>query len=310
MDGIVSNDVTKRLLPSWMLGVASVEKGRVGDSRNDSDNRDRDVDDGCGVREEGQKIENRGGRRPKLKVAVVREKQDEFSDGLELEQGNEESSALVVKPRGGKRKKRKINLDIEETPKKKRKNRKDRANRNSQSIEDGVTGCCSENGDDEDFLTVEDLMFFAKECVQGDNIGTKKVELMKEDDFGDTTVQSGNSIDVQENKRESETEEIINSSGVTTRNVNVTSEGSDCKLSMSGDPTKDMLDLLLGPLLKKAEEKGKKKVDLINEMDIINFEMKRKEQDMGAGLGQEQATTIVTNKKKTSLRDQVAMFLD
>lgn len=153
-------------------------------------------------------------------------------------------------------------------------------------------------------------LFVCLQCVQGYDIGNKKAELMKEDEFGDTIVQSVNSIDVQENKREFETEEIISSSGVTTRNVNVTSEGSDCKLSMSGDPTKDMLDLLLGPLLKKAEEKGKENVDLTNEMDIISFEMKRQEQDMGAGLGEEQTTTTVTEKKKTSLRDQVAMFLD
>lgn len=133
---------------------------------------------------------------------------------------------------------------------------------------------------------------------------------MKGAEFGDTIVEAGNSIDVQENKRESETEDIISSSDATTRNVYVTSEGSDCNLIMSGDPTQGMLDLLLGPSLKKAEEKGKRKVDLNNEMDTINFEMKRQKQDMGAGLGQEQTTAIVTMKKKTSLRDQVAMFLD
>lgn len=180
MDGIVSNDVTKRLLPRWMLGVASVEKGTVGDSRNDNGNRN--VDDGCEFSEQGQKVKNRGGRRPKLKVAAVQEKRNEFSDGLELEQENEEASAVVVKSRGRKGKKRKINLDTVETPKKKRKNRKDGANRNSQSIEDGVTGCCSENGDDEDFLTVEDMMIFAKEVsflklscpLRFENFGEKK----------------------------------------------------------------------------------------------------------------------------------------
>lgn len=141
------------------------------------------------------------------------------------------------------------------------------------------------------------------QCVQGGDNGAEKAELVKEDEFGDTIVQSGNSIDVQENKRQSEIQEINSSSSglTTTKNVNA---------SMSGDhPAQAMLDLLLGPLLKKAQEK-EKKVDLTNDMDIINFKMRRQEeQGMGAAVGQEQATATVT-KKKTSLRDQVAMFLD
>jgi hypothetical protein len=161
-DGVGLSEVIKRRLPSWMSGVAAADKERVGASNNDNNNLD--IDDGCGrSREDAGRVKKRGGRRPKSKAA--HKKRDDFSDDLEQEEVEEASSEALVEKSGERnRTKRKLNLDAEVAPKNKKQKGKAMRKFQIDSSEDAITGDCSENGENED-LTVEDLMIFAKEVV-------------------------------------------------------------------------------------------------------------------------------------------------
>lgn len=263
-----------------MSGITAGDKGEV----------DNDV--GCGGREdEEDRVKKRGAIRTKSR------KKDDFSDELELEKVEEDSSvALVVSSGERKRTKRKLNLDVEIAGKKKKE--KGKAKKNIQ-IEDATSGraCLAlendDDDDDEEDLTVEDLLIFAKECIQEEkDIGAQEVVPMKENisvekQFGDT-LQSKNTINLEEvNKRWSKEEET-----------------ETYKPSMSGNPTQDMLDLFLGPLLKKTREK-EKKVDLTTEEIDFDLEMSRRQNKPG-----EELANVAVAKKKSSLKDRVAMFLD
>lgn len=75
-------------------------------------------------------------------------------------------------------------------------------------------------------------------------------------------------------------------------------------LSSTGDPAQDMLDLLLGPLLSQPP-KEEKKADIITDEMIIAHQLKKQNQNVHSN-----NAAIPLAKKKTSLKDKVAMFLD
>lgn len=73
--------------------------------------------------------------------------------------------------------------------------------------------------------------------------------------------------------------------------------------SRTGDPAQDMLNLFLGPLLSKTLEKEKSKY--IVENAKITHEWTRQSQDEFGG---EERVPLM--KKRNTLKDKVAMFLD
>jgi len=73
--------------------------------------------------------------------------------------------------------------------------------------------------------------------------------------------------------------------------------------SQTGDPAQDMLDLFLGPLLRKTLEK--EKIKSVVENAKITHEFSRQSQDKLAG---EEMVPLM--KKRNTLKDKVAMFLD
>lgn len=86
----------------------------------------------------------------------------------------------------------------------------------------------------------------------------------------------------------------------------LTGEGVIVNPRMTGDPAQDMLDLFLGPLLKNPLEKDNKKVELITaDMRFAHESEKLKENDV---CGVEPVSLLA--KKRSSLRDKVAAFLD
>lgn len=81
-------------------------------------------------------------------------------------------------------------------------------------------------------------------------------------------------------------------------------EGTVVNPCSTGDPAQDMLDLLLGPLLKKpAREENK--IGLIKEDMTFAVDITKQRQN---NIGME--VVVPLTKKKSSLKDKVAMFLD
>lgn len=94
---------------------------------------------------------------------------------------------------------------------------------------------------------------------------------------------------------------------VTSENVKILpaqEETASCHyVSSTGDPAQDMLDLLLGPLLTQPPKK--EKLDVITDEMIAAHRLKKQNQKLESN-----DAVIPLAKKKTSLRDQVAMFLN
>lgn len=81
-------------------------------------------------------------------------------------------------------------------------------------------------------------------------------------------------------------------------------EGTIVNPSRTGDPAQDMLDLLLGPLLRKpAWEENK--IGLIKEDLMFAGDIAKQRQN---NIGTE--VVVPLTKKKSSLKDKVAKFLD
>lgn len=85
--------------------------------------------------------------------------------------------------------------------------------------------------------------------------------------------------------------------------MNLVSEESLISSSRIGDPAHDMLDLFLGPLLKKPVEKEKRSEFTTMDFDFT-FELKKKSHN---DFGDEMVPPM---KKKSSLKDKVSLLLD
>ncbi|KAL2518575.1 Uncharacterized protein Adt_14822 [Abeliophyllum distichum] len=155
-----------------------------------------------------------------------------------------------------------------------------------------------ENGEeienDED-LTMEDLMSIAKEYVKEDEYAGPAQSSSKSQ--SEETSELRGSCTGPQSARIVEKEESIPSCGSKTKEIVV-------EPNMSGDPTQDMLDLFLGPLLKRTREE-EKNTNLITEEMSFAYEIKK--QNRSVVVREEQAPLT---KKKSSLKDKVAMFLD
>lgn len=84
----------------------------------------------------------------------------------------------------------------------------------------------------------------------------------------------------------------------------LTSDKTVVNPSRTGDPTQDMLDLFLGPLLKKPLEE-EKKVEVITDDMVFAHALRKQNQEIVLG-----DVPVPLTKKKSSLKDKVAMFLD
>lgn len=155
----------------------------------------------------------------------------------------------------------------------------------------------TENGEkienDED-LTMEDLMSIAKEYVNEDEFVATTQSSLKGQSEEITELQvscHGSQYATMEN------EELVPSCVSKTKEIIV-------EPNMSGDPTQDMLDLFLGPLLKRTQEE-EKKTNLISEEMSFAYELKKQKHSV---VVREEHAPLT--KKKSSLKEKVAMFLD
>lgn len=153
-------------------------------------------------------------------------------------------------------------------------------------------------------LTVEDLVSIAEEYVKADEDSRRKQTSGRECKLQrqlPTTASSKNDLEesfiVLDGKHLSASCETT-SYGST---MNLVSEESLISSSRTGDP--DMLDLFLGPLLKKPVEKEKRSEFTTMDVDFT-FELKKKSHN---DFGDEMVPPM---KKKSSLKDKVSLLLD
>ncbi|KAJ4835738.1 hypothetical protein Tsubulata_031694 [Turnera subulata] len=154
-----------------------------------------------------------------------------------------------------------------------------------------------DDDDDDDFdLTVDDLVSIAQELVKAEADSAANRSLNQGCESG--SIDTGNGLDHR-----------IESTAKQSSDSSKGGEGGGCLVGegrRTGDPAQDMLDLLLGPLLNKPVEEGKR-TDLDIEDDASFFEFRNLRQN---NLVLEEKVPLVVVKKKTSLKDKVSLLLD
>ncbi|XP_009596702.1 uncharacterized protein [Nicotiana tomentosiformis] len=153
-------------------------------------------------------------------------------------------------------------------------------------------------GDSDEDLTVEDLLSIAKEYVNENEQAASGKE--RSCPIEDAISMSIGSLSCTEVENQSLRREERNSDCIS---IQTTIEDAPPKLNMSENPTQDMLDVFLGPLLKKTHEE--KRVELVREdmMSLAHNLNKKNQSDPSEG-------QPVLVKKKSSLKDKVALLLD
>ncbi|XP_077220526.1 uncharacterized protein LOC143854432 [Tasmannia lanceolata] len=235
-------------------------------------------------------------------------------DGAELSE-EERSSAQASRPKANpiaKRRGKKALIRNRVSPKK--KNPKSYEGEISEEIE---TPSPAEESEDGVELTMEDLMSMAKEYVKAD----KGNELQQATTTKPTSKAQypSTSIFSRNQSRDSlkTTENIQGISPCTTRGPSSGLPGTVRKdkessakeditinANRTGDPATDMLNLFLGPLLKKPQSEER------------NFESITEDMAWACDLSKPIKNRVVVeeevplSKKKSSLKDKVAMFLD
>lgn len=223
-------------------------------------------------------------RRPRRRKSTRQHQQEEDDDG-EINVAQTQKKRKVREP----------------APPKKRKKLEEIIQTSVDQIEDDN----NPNGDEEEeegeeqlTLTVEDLLSIAKEYVQADR---ERVE-----------VQSSSNRDLESEKKllastSVENGDILNQKLSTDSAMGSTSrsEQSLVSISRTGDPAQDMLDLFLGPLLKKPVEDQNSTKFTTNDIEFRKLSQTQK-----TDAGQEHTVAAPVMKKKSSLKDKVAMLLD
>lgn len=192
---------------------------------------------------------------------------------------------------------------VQKTVSRRREKRKSKGFESSKDIEDDSKNvessedieAASPDEDDED-LTMDDLLNIANEFVKDEkDRGQQKksdAEQIVHKQCAPTTI-----------SRSEPADSVVMSE--TVNRLPAHEETVSChNLSSTGDPAQDMLDLLLGPLLTQPP-KEEKKADIITDEMIIEHQLRKQNQKVHIN-----DAAIPLAKKKTSLRDKVAMFLD
>ncbi|KAK1297766.1 hypothetical protein QJS10_CPB15g00092 [Acorus calamus] len=176
-----------------------------------------------------------------------------------------------------------------------------------------------EGSDDEVELTVEDLISIAEEYVKADEEKQHQQE--------DTTCHKSKPVfpitsvldkirlggSIQEDKSlsgPSRCTTVIHGGPAETsgkEHENPSSPVASSNPSKTGNAAQDMLDLLLGPLLKKPPVNEAKPKSLTEDIRL-ECELNSKRVIQSVDLGREQL--VAAPKKKSSLKEQIALFLD
>ncbi|XVF85615.1 hypothetical protein PTKIN_Ptkin17bG0131000 [Pterospermum kingtungense] len=158
--------------------------------------------------------------------------------------------------------------------------------------------------DDDVELTPEDLVSIAEEYVKADKETVMQEQSIREGEFArqlsttaSSKTESESFLIALDGKRRSPARETTYDS-----TQSLKCEEHFTTTSRTGDPAQDMLNLFLGPLLKKTTEE-KRTEFIANDLTFAN--------GLGKGIRNDvKEETAPLTKKKCTLRDKVAMLLD
>lgn len=306
---VVGEAGNKRRLPSWMVQVNAADKVR--ESGNADEKR-------C-LSEEQLNTQSAGSKiRPAIKEHDKTLSRD-FDTRHESEtfqgcQRKKRAPSKLITSCGGAKKK----LKKETTGDRKRIYENVASERqlgkSKRCQNDNVKILSPERSDEEIELTIEDLMTIAKEYVSdarenqyvnpASRESTSKLNTLRSSGSSEAEFQANGSSQIlskcSANKCSSHLKEFEGKdkdiSGV---------EYSATNIKRTGDTAQDMLDLFLGPLLRKppSKERGYGAVESERLLSISNSD-----KQVGNSLLLNEEVPMV--KKKSSLKDKVAMFLE
>ncbi|KAK9076277.1 hypothetical protein SSX86_004610 [Deinandra increscens subsp. villosa] len=182
-----------------------------------------------------------------------------------------------------KRKRGRVKRKAEEFESLRKKNKK------SYEFDGGDEDQALSCGEEDDDLTMDDVLSFAKEFVENDK--------------SDTGQQKPPEVQCELRSKSAYTKSPVHEeTGSHYKTVETSSKVTVADSKLTGDAAQDMLDLFLGPLLKKPILK--EETSSTNDI-LISHEIKNRQH---AAVISNKPVTLT--KKKSSLRDAVAMLLD
>ncbi|KAI9075709.1 hypothetical protein K1719_042325 [Acacia pycnantha] len=293
---VTSENASKRNLPSWMLpkvaAATTPVRNSVGAEKNCPSEKDAPVEaphltENAEMKKAGAGLKRKTSRRKSYSNAECKVKrrrklneQDASSDGHATQKDKKKKESSKVR-------------SLKSSSKK------------SQIVEDPNCGDIDANSvqgfnDGDIELTIEDLMTIAEEYVkdyekkqrEASNSQCESVRQFPK------TGEYGNSLDSHCERKRSSTPER---DGLYSSTSNKTGELVPTRTSRAGDPAQEMLELLLGPLPKPLEKKNKSIIDSVE----FTQEPPGKSQVQFPG-----EDKVPLTKRKCSLKDKVALFLD
>ncbi|KAL2938895.1 Uncharacterized protein RDABS01_022344 [Bienertia sinuspersici] len=313
----------RRQLPSWMMKSTAIEQASIPGTKgeNKEDGFVEILTKAVKSRKKVQaKIDDTGIPSNENKSQLLKEGQARTrkrkSNKLEKVEGERihEDEKLLLKPckenrRGNRAGDFRQGDEEKKVDRIKRKRVRENAptKKHSRKVEE-FHNASAESCSSEDELTVDDLISIAEEYVKADrekefqkskNLETEPVKKVKKPlPRAESSV--GSEKDLTSHSVTRVTDQPLLSDSSSTKPLAV--EGSIIDQSITFDPARDMLELFLGPLLRKTKE-GEMKMDSITEKTKLDYEFSnRSENDNDKGAPE--------MKKKFSLKDNVGKLLD
>ncbi|KAB5544946.1 hypothetical protein DKX38_013058 [Salix brachista] len=291
-------DESTRRLPNWMLGVSV--------TADNANNNAKNITDEPGVEEDEASLARNSNFEAKKR------KRNQVKDNKELGDDTDNDVSKKTSNRRGRKRKAKDKAGI------KAEYEEEEGEGEELTVED-VVSIAEEVRFEDSCEIISVLIYFQHYFVEKSQDGVIYMQYVKADEDSrrkqtsgrecklqrqlPTTASSKNDLEesfiVLDDKHMSASCETTSCSST----MNLVSEESLISSSRTGDPAHDMLDLFLGPLLKKPMEKEKRSEFIAKDVDFT-FELKKKSQ---CDFGDEMAPPM---KKKSSLKDQVSLLLD
>ncbi|XP_020094606.1 uncharacterized protein LOC109714405 [Ananas comosus] len=299
----------KRRLPAWMLQAKSENGGRNTENGNKTGRKSETLHDNQdevkpAIRKHKRRMPETAGPGKSEILQKCRTKQRN-NDSRAKDEGRSKVVSCNTKNDGDSR------MVNGRDAKKKRK-----LKRMMREME--METSSPEKSDDEVDLSVEDLMSIAEEYVNADKEKQCKSSTAKEPNSetrsSSLSVSSNTNLerlaqDAALSKALSKCSVIKSSlyfTGSQTSEVkNPVDELCSTNIRAMGDPARDMLDLFLGPLLRESSVKEQKTEAVETLSGLTTYGINKQDTSREVRRGEEPVM-----KKKSSLKDKVALFLD
>ncbi|OMO72385.1 hypothetical protein COLO4_27646 [Corchorus olitorius] len=275
----------KRRLPLWMQPITSKAEGG---------------DKNIGIQKDADKLvsDNSKPKKQTKKAVLPREKGETKRRKRKISQQDEPDNVENASP-----KKMSVGLEEKQVQEPSVRRKRKATSGRLRSGKDSKIPPPVDDDDDEE-LTPGDLLSIAEEYVKAD----KDVELQEQ-----STRESvfRRPLSTKASIKTKSKSSLIGLEGNQRLPAHETTDDStQClkveepliNISRTGDPAQDMLNLLLGPLLKKTEEE-KRTEFILKDLKFANELEKGRQNDF-------KEETVPLTKKKCTLKDKVAMLLD